>query len=1039
MVPNKISIIIPTYNHLEDNLKPCIQSIIKTTKLEEVEVLIVANGCKDGTEEYVSSLGSPFKLVAFEEAIGYTRAINEGMKLADGEYILLINDDVIILDQMWIPFLRDPFYKDPLAGITGPVKFTFDCGGTQKACIAFWCCMFKSSLIDKIGYLDEIFSPGMGEDGDYSIKTELAGYKLIQVPLDTSSVFGKPLGSDFPIYHTGNGTFAECKDKDEIIKRNHKILEDRYSLKNLYTIYEQLHNHPSDVNGLFPVLREYASKCDRITEFGVRDFVSTYAFFAGLPKRMVSYDIYTSNNLKTAVEVAMQSGISFNFIEHNTLTTTIEETDLLFIDTWHAYKQLSQELKLHGNKARKYILMHDTYTFGVEDAKEEYDVEQGEDLYPDKKGLKLAITEFLAENPHWELEAEIADFNGLTILRRKPKFSIIIPTCSDDGLTLQTCLERISCYTDLSDKEIIIAANGCDPNTLNFLKDYQRFATVLVWPEKQGQILPVNEAIKIARGEFVVCIDDDSHLLFQEKDSWIKILHEPFTKSDIVGMTGVFVADYPYLGKALHNGCTMYKKEAWDKVNGFDPIYGFGYLCDTDISLSIKEVGYQIVEVGVGGTFPIYHPDSPVSTEEKRKDAMLMRKNRNILYSKHGKKPKYSIIVPTYNHLEDCLKPCLDSLVMHTNLEDVEVLVVANGCIDGTADYIDSLGHPFKLIWIDEGLGFTKATNIGIKEAVGDYIVLLNNDTILLDSYPKNTWIEMLVGPFLKDPQVGITGPLELFDNYAGQKVMIFFCVMIKREMFDLVGLLDESYSPGGGEDIDFSVKVKELGYTEVVVPDTEVKLTFTNIGGFPIYHKGEGTFTDEEFPEYSKRIIKENGMKNMLRYNKHIKLNLGSGGVEVPGYLSVDKFDNRALIIMDALDLELPENSVEELLCSHMFEHINPYRSHELLAKWCRILKPGGKLIMELPNIEELCKEFAGADKAGRYGILNCIYGSVNTKDHAVGEITAPHLFGWWPESMYDHLAGSGFVDIVFLPEQIPHPGPTPACNMRVEAKKPL
>jgi predicted SAM-dependent methyltransferase len=142
----------------------------------------------------------------------------------------------------------------------------------------------------------------------------------------------------------------------------------------------------------------------------------------------------------------------------------------------------------------------------------------------------------------------------------------------------------------------------------------------------------------------------------------------------------------------------------------------------------------------------------------------------------------------------------------------------------------------------------------------------------------------------------------------------------------------------------------------------------------------------------------------------------------------------------MDVFDLSknFPENSVEEILASHLFEHVNPYKAVDLLKSWLKILKPGGKLIMELPNIEELCKNFVNADKQGRYGVLNGIYGAVNTQDtedNSKGVITSPHLWGWYPEMMQDHLIWAGFSNIIFGPEQIPHP----YKNFRVEAVKPV
>jgi len=1027
------SIIVTTYgHHLEGYLKPCIASLLAHTDLESAEIIVVANGCDIATKDYVKSLGSHFRLLWFNEGIGYTKAVNEGLRVATGEYIVLLNDDTTLLEQpksSWLNILRAPFDKDNKVGMTGPVKFTWDCGGIQRTALAFWCIMIRRRLFCELGFLDEIFNPGMGEDGDYCIRASVVGYKLVQVPSDGSKEFGTGVDNQkFPIYHKGNGTFNDDEAlKNTTIKRNNKFLAEKYANR-LEKIYNICLTHECDINSLFPVLRKHAIRCNHITEFGVRGVFSTYAFLSAKPITMRSYDVETSSNIHEATEVATESGIDFKFTEQNILEADIDKTDMLFIDTLHTYKQLSQELKRHANKVRKYILIHDTETWGIKD-----EIEQD----TKKKGMRIAIIDFLNENSHWRVKETIQESNGLTILERIPKYSIVIPTHNrrDD---LEKCLTSVFTYTDLTDKEVMLVPNGCTDTTLNYLDTVRKQIRILNMPEQVGQVVPATEGIRRAKGEFITLLDDDCLLLEQPVDKWFDLLSKPF-KKDKVGVSGVFGADYPFLGKAMHNGCTMFRKSMWERVGGFDEVFGYGYLYDTDFSLRIRKEGYSLEKVGVDGNFPIYHPESPVTSETKQQQTPLIRKNREILYRRHGMKPKYSVIVPTYNHLEDCLKPCLESVKKFTNLDNVEVIVVANGCTDGTDKYIDSLGYPFKLVWFDEGIGFTRAINEGVKVSQGEYIILLNNDTILLDkNYPKNTWITMLEAPFLTDAKMGVTGPLMLHDDYADSDVMIFFCVMIKKEVFDKIGLLDEIFTPGGGEDIDFCIRAMQAGYTQAMVPTDKLKRTFTNEGKFPIYHKGEGTFTEEDWPEYGNKIIKDNGFVNLLRYNKHVKLNLGSGGVEVPGYVSVDKYDLRASLVMDVFDLDkhFPEGSVEEILASHLFEHVNPYESVELLVKWRKLLKPGGRLIMELPNIEELCKDFLAADKAGRYGILNCIYGSVNTRDTKnKKEITSPHLWGWYPEMMHEHLVWAGFENIGFGPEQIPHPHK----NFRVEATKPL
>ena len=209
---------------------------------------------------------------------------------------------------------------------------------------------------------------------------------------------------------------------------------------------------------------------------------------------------------------------------------------------------------------------------------------------------------------------------------------------------------------------------------------------------------------------------------------------------------------------------------------------------------------------------------------------------------------KYSIVIPTYNHCDDLLRPCLESIVRFTDLSDAEVLVVANGCTDGTKEYVESLGKPFKLIWVEEQLGFTKATNLGFKQAIGDYVVLLNNDTILLNQ-KFNAWLEMLKLPFLTNPSVGLTGVLELLCQHTKEKFFVFFCAMISQEVFASVGYLDEVFSPGSGEDIDFCIRIRNAGF-KVVSADTSTY--YPGSEGqpvFPIYHVAEGTF--KHYPEW--------------------------------------------------------------------------------------------------------------------------------------------------------------------------------------------
>lgn len=175
---------------------------------------------------------------------------------------------------------------------------------------------------------------------------------------------------------------------------------------------------PSDIHEHLETLRQYAAQCDHVTEMGVRTVVSTWAFLAAQPKKLVSIDI-NPVPIDYAQRVAASSGIELEFRLGDTAAAgfEIEETDLLFIDTWHIYDQLKRELQLHSHKARRFIVMHDTTTYGEVGESHTYDCE----IRPvaQRTGLWPAIEEFLDGNTVWELRERFHNNNGLTILARR--------------------------------------------------------------------------------------------------------------------------------------------------------------------------------------------------------------------------------------------------------------------------------------------------------------------------------------------------------------------------------------------------------------------------------------------------------------------------------------------------------------------------------------------------------------------------------------------------------------------------------------------
>lgn len=245
-----------------------------------------------------------------------------------------------------------------------------------------------------------------------------------------------------------------------------------------------------------------------------------------------------------------------------------------------------------------------------------------------------------------------------------------------------------------------------------------------------------------------------------------------------------------------------------------------------------------------------------------------------------------SIVIPVYNpaHLEskitEFLVPQLESFRRNSHLGSMEIIYVCNGCTQKTADALASFQDmPIKVLWFDQGIGFTRATNEGIKSSKGDIVLMWNDDAILLDyldstrpgGATKDSWKNILLSPFA-DERVGITGTHELWCENSQSWFFVGYCVALRRKMLESIGLLDEVFSPGSGEDIDICIRARMYGWKTVNADPIRHKMVYegrqlqTNEYTFPIWHVGESTFHNwdakNDFNPESKwaRVFARNG-----------------------------------------------------------------------------------------------------------------------------------------------------------------------------------
>jgi hypothetical protein len=223
--------------------------------------------------------------------------------------------------------------------------------------------------------------------------------------------------------------------------------------------------------------------------------------------------------------------------------------------------------------------------------------------------------------------------------------------------------------------------------------------------------------------------------------------------------------------------------------------------------------------------------------------------------------------------------------------------------------------------------------------------------------------------------------------------------------------------------------------------PSVDLKNYYTNIPiGRPLT-LDDKNYIDKRWidrlPKGSNSLA--NKIQEAIDSGNPVMFNIGSGRDKINGYIGIDRYDTTADINEDIFEVVLPDGSADEIMASHFIEHVPHHRGPELLKKWFDALKPSGKLIMELPDIEALCKAFVNAETdEEKYWLTVCIYGVAHGQEIPSEEVIkegtqSPHRWGYYPKIMTDILTEIGYKDIQILPQQGSHIGK----NFRVEATK--
>jgi GT2 family glycosyltransferase/arylsulfatase A-like enzyme/glycosyltransferase involved in cell wall biosynthesis len=216
----------------------------------------------------------------------------------------------------------------------------------------------------------------------------------------------------------------------------------------------------------------------------------------------------------------------------------------------------------------------------------------------------------------------------------------------------------------------------------------------------------------------------------------------------------------------------------------------------------------------------------------------------------HYEQPLVSIIIPVWNKWQYTFN-CLNSILKNTNDVFFEVIVIDNGSSDETPLMLRKAKH-LKVINKSTNIGFVDACNIGANVSNGKYILFLNNDTQVTEG-----WLKSMVELAEKDDSIGAVGAKLIYSdgklqeaggivwndrvnlawnygrydnptkweyNYVKEvDYCSAACLLVRRDLFERIGLFDERFAPAYCEDTDLAFSIRRLGYKVMYQPKAEV------------------------------------------------------------------------------------------------------------------------------------------------------------------------------------------------------------------------
>lgn len=877
----KVSIIIPVYNAYEETCD-CIRSVLLNTDAN-YELIIINDASPDERiKPLLDSLEGieNVRIIHNEENQGFVKNVNKGMVLAADNDVVLLNSDTIVTPR-WLSKMVTAAYSDSTIATATPLSSASDISvpslGESKDQLFLnknayqvskidydsylesptgngFCLYVKRGAIRKLGMFDTIFEKGYGEETDFTSRAHKAGWKNIRV-------------LDVFIYHRRHASFTS--EKSNYYKaRNKKIIQQRYP--EVYDMWDNFVKTPHLQDTLEKIKKNVmpysnGEKILFVTEMKDSQPVITDEFY----KIAEKYDTHILALDKEGMALFIYDGISkFTPIYSNKLMQKSK------LDAQRSYFNIlvNQRYDLMFIRQFKYYLSYEFSNLNefIKYAKplEIKTINEGmyhEDLLSliEKKLNPIKSLDEIVEDKKNEFsfkDKKVAVYTAVT----GGYDDVIIPSvveedfdyiCFTDNEDFKSDFWEVRYITDSDDLDNIRKARKCkilphkylpeydcsfwidgNFNTIGSLKDYVKKYY------KNNKLLAIeHEERRCIYREAQACID-------QNKDSIEKIENQINRYKE---------EGYPYHNGLVASGILFREhkdSELIDVMNTwYDEVKNYSYRDQLSFNYACWKHNFKF-DLSDLYYFKNEYFERLGHTKNKKFDGKL----RHLRYDNETKdqiltklQEPTTIIIPIYNAYDDTQK-CIKSVIRNTKLPYELLLINDNSPDERIEPMLRDFEERYENIHIISNpvnKGFVKNVNIGLQYDDND-VLLLNSDTIVTEKWLMKlkccayessdiatvTPVSNKAGAFSVPvmnysnciaPEVGLKSTANIIEKLSSDSIDTptanGFCMFIKREVIDKVGLFDLNFGRGYCEENDFSMRALNAGYRNVIDTTTYI------------------------------------------------------------------------------------------------------------------------------------------------------------------------------------------------------------------------